>query len=134
VIVRRVTGQLEIVNSNAAIVLDGVAGTVLATTSNASIEGTLLAVDPSLPLSFLTSNGPIDVTIPSAVKANVRLESDTGPIATDFALAAIDGQAIERKLMRGGRLRTIKHGAVNGGGPDITARTENAPITIRKGP
>lgn len=132
VIVRGVRGQLEIVNSNAGIVLDGVAGTVLASTSNGSIEARLQSVDPALPLSFLTSNGAIDVTFPADLKANVRMESDTGPITTDFELVGIGAQAIERRIMRGGRLRTIKSGAVNGGGPEITLRTENAPITIRK--
>ena len=132
VIVRGVSGQLEIVNSNAGIVLDRVAGTVLASTSNGSIEAALQSVDPALPLSFLTSNGAIDVSFPADLKANVRMESDTGPTTTDFELVGIGAQAVERRILRGGRLRTIKYGAVNGGGPEITLRTENAPITIRK--
>jgi DUF4097 and DUF4098 domain-containing protein YvlB len=132
VIVRGVRGQLEVVNSNAGIVLDRVAGTVLASTSNGSIEATLQSVDPALPLSFLTSNGAIDVTFPADLRANVRMESDTGPMATDFELVGIGAQPIERRMMRGGRFRTIRQGAINGGGPEITLRTENAPITIRK--
>jgi hypothetical protein len=131
VTVRNVSGQLEILNANAGIVLDGVAGSVLASTSNGSIEARIQSVDPGLPLSFLTSNGAVDVTFPSDLKANVRLESDTGPLRTDFNLSSIGKQPIERRIMRGGRLRTVKYGAVNGGGPEITLRTENAPITIR---
>jgi hypothetical protein len=34
--------------------------------------------------------------------------------------------------MRGGRLRTIISGAVNGGGPEIDFRTENAAIVVRR--
>jgi hypothetical protein len=131
VTVRGVSGLLEVVNSNAAIVLRGVSGTVLASTSNGAIEGTVLSVAPGLPMSFLTSNGRVDVTLPAKVKAELRMESDTGPITTDFQLTPLGAEPLERRIMRGGRLRTIRHGAVNGGGPRIDVRTENAPIVIR---
>jgi hypothetical protein len=132
VMVHGVSGQLEIVNSNAGIVLDRVGGTVLASTSNGSIEAAVRTVDPALPMSFLTSNGRIDLTFPANLKANLRMESDTGPITTDFELARIDDEPVERRIMRGGRLRTIVYGAVNGGGPEIGVRTENAPIVVRR--
>jgi hypothetical protein len=133
VTVSAVHGQIEIVNSNAAIVLDAVGGTVLASTSNGPITATLRSIDPALPLSFLTSNGAIDVTFPSSLKAVLCLETDTGPIASDFALAPAGGP-VDRTMMRGGRLRTLQCGSVNGGGTDIRLRTENAPIHVRKGP
>ena len=132
VTVRSVTGHLEIVNSNAGIVLERVGGTVLALTSNGPIEATLDFVEPDLPMSLLTSNGRIDVTFPWNLKADLRLESDTGPITTDFELVRLGAEPISRKVMRGGRLRTIMQGAVNGGGPQIDVRTENAPIAIRR--
>jgi hypothetical protein len=132
VTVRGVSGQLEVVNSNAGIVLERVGGTVLASTSNGAIEAELQSIDPGLPMSFLTSNGPVALTFPANVKANLRMESDTGPITTEFDLAHIGGEVIERRILRGGRLRTIIHGAVNGGGPEIAIRTENASIVIRK--
>jgi hypothetical protein len=133
VTVRAVHGQLDIVNSNAGIELDAVGGTVVASTSNGAITATLRAIDPAWPLSFLTSNGAIDVTLPASVKATLCLESDTGPIASDFTLAP-SGGPVERTMMRGGRLRTLRCGSVNGGGPDIRLRTENAPIRVRRGP
>jgi DUF4097 and DUF4098 domain-containing protein YvlB len=132
VTVRGVSGQLEILNSNAGIVLERVGGTVLASTSNGPIEATLRSVDPGLPMSFLTSNGRIDLTFPGNLNATLRMESDTGPLTTDFELARVGGEPIERKVMRGGRLRTIRYGAVNRGGPAIDVRTENAPIVIRR--
>jgi hypothetical protein len=132
VTVHGVHGQLEIINSNAGIVLQRVGGTVLASTSNGSIEATLQSVGPGLPMSFLTSNGRIDVTFPANMKANLRMESDTGLITTEYELARIGGEPLERKIVRGGRLRTIIHGAVNGGGLEIAIRTENAPIVIRR--
>ena len=132
VTVRDVSGQLEIVNSNAAIVLERVSGTVLASTSNGPIEATLDSADPRLPMSFLTSNGRIEVVFPANLKATLRLESDTGPITSEFALAPLDGEPITRSITRGGRRRTLMLGAVNGGGPQIDARTENAPIVIRR--
>jgi hypothetical protein len=132
VAVRDVHGQLEVVNSNAAIVLDRVGGTVLASTSNGPIDATLVSVEPTLPMSFLTSNAAITVTLPDTLEANLRMESDTGPLTTDFVLAGHGGGPAERKVMRGGRLRTIISGAVNGGGPEIDFRTENAAIVVRR--
>jgi hypothetical protein len=132
VTVRGVTGQLEILNSNAGIVLERVGGTILASTSNGAIDATIDSVDPRLPMSFLTTNGHIDVTFPESVKANLRVESDTGPISTDFELVPIGIEPMERKIMRGGKLRTVRYGAVNGGGPQIDVRTENASIDIRR--
>ena len=133
VTVRGVRGQLEVVNSNAAIVLERVGGTVLASTSNGSIAATVLSIDPQLPMSFLASNGAVDVTFPQDLKANLRMESDTGPISTEFALSSIGDEPIERKVMRGGKIRTVVHGAVNGGGPQIDLRTENSRVAVRKG-
>jgi hypothetical protein len=132
VTVRGVSGQLEIVNSNAGILLDRVGGTVLASTSNGAIDATLQTIDPALPMSFLTSNGRVELTFPPDLKANLRMESDTGPITTEFDLAQIGDDLVQRKVLRGGRLRTIMQGAVNGGGPEIAIRTENAPIVIRR--
>jgi hypothetical protein len=133
VTVREVRGLLEIANSNAAIVLERVGGSVVASTSNGPIEATVVSVDAGLPLSFLTSNGAIDVTLPQSLRADLRLESDTGPVTTEFALSPIGGQAVEQKLVRGGRLRTVVAGAVNGGGPPVTLRTENNRIRVRRG-
>jgi hypothetical protein len=132
VTVRGVSGQLEIVNSNAGIVLDRVRGTVVASTSNGVIEAMLETINPTLPMSFLTSNGRVELTLPPNVKANLRMESDTGAITTEFDLAQIGNEEIQRKVLRGGRLRTIVRGSVNGGGPEIDIRSENAPIVVRR--
>jgi hypothetical protein len=134
VTVRGVQGQLEIVNSNAPIVLDAVGGTVVASTSNGAITAALSRVDPALPLSFLTSNEPIDVQLPAALAATLCLESDHPSITSDFPLAPAGGEPVERRILRGGRLRTIRCGLTGGGGPRIELRTENAPIRVRKGP
>lgn len=132
VVVRGVRGQLEILNSNAAIVLEDVGGSVLATTSNGSITATIGSLYPGLPTSLLTSNASIDVTLPGDLKANLRMESDTGPITSEFDLARLGSEPLEGKTMRGGRLRFVERGAVNGGGPEIDLRTENAPVRVHK--
>ena len=133
VTLRGVQGQLEIVNSNAAIVLDGVGGTVVASTSNGAITGTLSAVDPALPLSFLTSNEPIDLRLPAGLAATICLESDHSEITSEFRLAPPVGEPLDRRVVRGGRMRTIRCGVVGAGGPRIELRTDNAPIRVRKG-
>ena len=77
-------------------------------------------------------NGAVELTFPANLKANLRLESDTGAASIDFDLTRIRDEPLGRRIVSGGRLRTVTYGAVNGGGPEIAVRTENAPIAIRR--
>jgi len=83
-------------------------------------------------------NGKVDVTLPSNLKATLKMRSDNGDIFTDFDVqlrpAPADSNTGARK---GGRYRVevnrAIYGAVNGGGPEIELRTFNGSVFLRKG-
>lgn len=126
-----VRGEIEIENSNAGIELVDVAGTVVASTSNGPITANLSQVDPGRPLSFITSNAPIDVTLPDDIAANVYIETDNGHIYTDFEIERRDRPEGRVKSRRRPQFRSI-YGEIHGGGPEFRLRTDNSDVYLRR--
>ncbi len=137
--VEAVEGELELGNVNGTIELTDVSGAVVAHTVNGRVLATLTRVAPDKPMAFTSLNGVVDVTLPPAIKANVKLRTDNGSAFTDFELQMLpqSGAAIEETHKSGGRYRInvnkMIYGSVNGGGPDIEMRTFNGSIYLRKG-
>jgi hypothetical protein len=112
-------------------------------------------------MSFTSFNGNVDVTLPAAVKANLKLRSDQGEVYTDFdvqiqrsrtASTSVqvppvppapptpprDGPSPPPRPIRGGRGTRVEvdasiAGTVNGGGPEFQLRTFNGDVYLRKG-
>jgi DUF4097 and DUF4098 domain-containing protein YvlB len=106
---------------------------VVAHTLNGAIHVTMDRVDPSKPLSFSSLNGPIDVTLPADVKANVSFKTMRAEIYSDFEITI--GSAV--KDHSGGlkfRLRIDNNfdGVINGGGVPISFHTLRGTIYLRK--
>jgi hypothetical protein len=96
-------------------------------------------VAPDRPMAFTTFNGPVDVTLPATVKANLKLRSDHGEIFTDFDVQTRPASSTSSPSVRGpdGRIhidinQSIQ-GTVNGGGPEFELRSFNGNIYVRKG-
>jgi hypothetical protein len=51
---------------------------------NGSVRATLSQVTPEKPMSFTSFDGNVAVTLPAAVKANLKLRSDQGEVYTDL--------------------------------------------------
>jgi len=134
-----VDGEIEVGNVNGSITLTGVSGSVVAHTVNGKVYANLVRVSPQKPMAFTSLNGVVDVTLPAAVKANLKLRSDNGEVFTDFELKTTSqpASAVEDARRSGGRYRVevnkVILGAVNGGGPDFDLRTFNGNIYVRKG-
>lgn len=132
-----VHGELDLTSHNGAITATNVSGTVVADTHNGALKVSLDRVDPNKPLAFTSYNGPIDVTLPSNFKANVKLRASQGEIYTDFDVKLMPGQSLtEPNNTPDGhyRVRTsqVINGTINGGGTDATFTTYNGKILIRK--
>ena len=132
--VEDVDGELEISNLNGAIVLKNVGGSVVAHSMNGSVTAVVTRVTPQAPMSFTSMNGTVDVTLPTAIKANLKLRSDQGDVFTDFDFQVIQGTRSEER--KGNRFsidvnRSIS-GTVNGGGPDVELRSFNGTVILRK--
>jgi len=82
--VRNIEGDIEIRSLNGEVSLDRIAGSALVETMNGEIHATFVKVAEGKPLSFTSMNGEVEVRIPAATKANVRLRTQNGAVLTDF--------------------------------------------------
>jgi hypothetical protein len=134
-----VDGEIDANNLNGKVTLKNVSGSVVAHSLNGAVTVSLDRVDPGKAMSFSTMNGDIDVSLPAALKANVRMKTDNGDIYSDFDVK-LDSTASSRPIEQGRqpdgsyRLRFDQaiHGSINGGGPDFQFTSFNGPIYIRK--
>jgi hypothetical protein len=89
-------------------------------------------------MAFTSLNGKVDVTLPAATRANLKLRSDQGEVYTDFdvQLKTSPSTPVENRG-RNGKYRIEVNraisGSINGGGPDFELRTFNGSIYVRKG-
>jgi len=83
-------------------------------------------------------NGDIDITLPTDIKADVRLKSQMGNIYSDFDVALRPaprkGEESEKTGFGKYRISFDKgiYGTINGGGQEISLTTFNGSIYIRK--
>jgi len=137
--VENVSGEIEAENMNGAVTLTNVSGSVVANSMNGHVTVSLDHVAPNKTMSFSTMNGPIDVTLPADVKANLRMRSDNGDIWTDFDVkldSSTHPPQVEDQRKNGGRYRVhvdkTLYGTINGGGPEMRFTTFNGNIVIHK--
>jgi hypothetical protein len=137
--VENVEGEIEIQNVNGPVVLTNVAGSVVANSVNGGVTAKLTRVMADKAMAFTSLNGPVDVTLPSTIKANLKMRSDQGEIFTDFDVqlrsqpaAPATGTRSDRGRYRVEVNRSV-FGSVNGGGPEIELRTFNGSVYLRRG-
>jgi hypothetical protein len=123
-----VHGSAEITHSNGGVTVLDASGYVLVATSNGNIQVRLLDVERGVPMSFITSNGDIDLMMPADVRATLLID-DSIPLQSDFPLVSGDVNAAREPGRGRSRLRRL---AVNGGGPTIRLFTNNGIVRFRR--
>lgn len=134
--VEGVNGEIEANSMNGGVTITNVGGSVVAHSLNGRVTVSLNRIEPNKAMSFSTLNGDIDVTMPAATKANVRLKNDHGEVWTDFDMKLESTPKVEQGKSADGKYkvkfeRTVT-GTINGGGPDMSFTTMNGQIRIRK--
>jgi DUF4097 and DUF4098 domain-containing protein YvlB len=133
--VENVTGELEISNVNGGIRLSQVGGSALLNTVNGELVASFKTVTPNAPMAFSTVNGKIDVTFPSNLKANLKLKSDMGAVYSDFDVS-MEKSPKPTTTVQNGVYRvshdTWTYGKVNGGGVEITFKSLQGNLYVRK--
>ena len=137
--VEGVEGSLEVNNVNGPVRLTNVSGSVVASSVNANVTVRLTRVTDAKAMAFSSLSGTVDVTLPASTKANLKLRSDNGDVFTDFEVQQTEPPARSGwvrsdrsdKRMRFEGNNTI-YGTINGGGPEIEARSFNGSVFIRK--
>jgi hypothetical protein len=136
--VEDVEGEIEIDSLNGSVALTNVAGAVVVNSQNGGIKATLSRVMADKAMAFTSFNGTVDVTLPSSLKATLKMRSDNGDVFTDFDVQLQQTPSVSRgnRSNRGGTRIEVNraiYGSVNGGGPEIELRTFNGTIYLRKG-
>ena len=138
VTVERVDGEIEISSNDGSITLNNISGPVVADSSDGEIKAVFGKVTPGKPMSFSTMDGDIDITLPSDVKASLKLKSEEGKVFTDFDIRLTPSQQKKEQDERkeGGGYRVsfekVSLGLINGGGVEIQLTTYEGDIFIRR--
>ena len=131
-----VAGELEVTNVNGDITLNQVAGSAVANTVNGDLRATFTGITAGAPMAFSTLNGKVDVTLPANASAALKMKSDRGEVYSDFDVALTKGQPKVARTSQDGlsRLRTDDwtYGKINSGGAELTLKTFNGNIFLRK--
>ncbi len=132
-----VDGEHELSNVNGDVIATDIAGSAVINATNGDVRATFTAVDASMPMSFTSFNGDVDVSLPANLAADLIVASQQGNVYTDFdVVSRNDPPTIESSAgPRGGRSvrwRQQSRYAIGGGGPDIQLRTFNGDVMIRK--
>jgi hypothetical protein len=139
IVVDGVDGDIVANNTNGAVTLTNLSGAVVAHALNQDVKATFTRYSGK-PMSFSSLNGTVDVTLPADTKATVKLQSDNGEVYSDFPvemLAPSVNQTVQDDRSKGGKYRLkiekAMTGRINGGGPEITFKTFNGDIKLRRG-
>jgi DUF4097 and DUF4098 domain-containing protein YvlB len=129
-------GEIDANSTNGRVELLNISGTAVAETTNGSIRATLDRVDPAKPISFSSTNGNIEVTLPADLKANLKMRSFNGSIWSDFDMKVTGGQPVQSSGGSDAKFQVkfdrTMYGAINGGGVEASFSTLNGKIMIKK--
>jgi len=132
-----VHGEVSAHTLNGHITLDHISGTVTADSLNGPIHVEMDAVDAAKPMAFSSLNGPIDVTFPPDLKADLAVKTTRGPVYSDFDVTLGAAHPITQKSDSADMRFVIRidrniSGTINGGGAQLTFRTLTGAVYIRK--
>jgi len=131
------TGDHELSNVNGDVIANDVTGSAVINATNGDVRATFVSVDTTKPMSFISFNGDVDVTLPRNLAADLIVASQQGDVYTDFDVVEQDDPPTvqQRAGPNGGRQVRWTHQtryAIGGGGPDIQLRTFNGDVMIRR--
>jgi DUF4097 and DUF4098 domain-containing protein YvlB len=138
IVVENVTGEIEATSYEGSVTLKKISGSAVVHSYDGNILVDFDQMDPGKPMSFASYDGDIDVTFPSALKANVKMRTQEGEIYSDFEidLKAAPQQQAQDERKKGGKYRIsfgeFIFGAINGGGPEFQFETYDGNIYIRE--
>jgi hypothetical protein len=130
-----VEGDIEVMAMNGSVNLTNIVGSVVAHSMNGTVLVSFLNIAAGKPMSFTSMNGNVDVTLPAASKANLKIRTGFGGIYTDFDLQMTPPSGNSTQEQNGlRRIRVEKNvsGTINGGGADFDLRSQNGNIYLRK--
>jgi hypothetical protein len=136
IMVENITGEVVADNYNGKITLSNIAGSAMADTYNGDIKVILTKVTPpDTPMSFISYNGVLDITMPANTKGNLKMRTRQGDIFSGFEMKVVEMAPVQKKDAKNGVYKVYlddwTRGSINGGGPEFTMKTYNGDIYIR---
>ncbi|MCB0371462.1 MAG: hypothetical protein KDD31_00470 [Muricauda sp.] len=121
------SGEIEAdAQLNGSVKITDVNGPVTANSLNGSLEVVFGTVTQDSPISLYSTNGAVDVSLPSNTPANLSLSTLNGNVYTDFDVKAEDRDGLKSLLGR-----NVK-ATINGGGVKISMKSTNGNMYLRK--
>jgi hypothetical protein len=135
--VEGVEGEINAETINGAVVIVDASGPVVAHSLNGRLTASFKQVTAGKPMSFSTLNGRIDLTLPANAKADLKINNHNGETYSDFDMAITTTfNRTDSNRDNGPKYRLSMERVVtaklNGGGPEISFRSQNGSIYIRK--
>ncbi|MEM6818592.1 MAG: hypothetical protein AAF578_07360 [Pseudomonadota bacterium] len=134
IVVRDVTGEMQLQNTNGPITVYGAGGAVIAESTNEDIVVGFAELRKDTASSLTSINGDLTVVLPDQPKAQLHIDTTRGEIVSDFEIEVLPS---ETKVSRKNENGTIEIAVenliianVNGGGPVIRLKTFNGDIDI----
>ena len=118
-----VDGQIDAKTTNGQIRISEAGAGASASTTNGSIRAEFRKLTDFQDMSFRATNGGITVYLPGDLPCSVRASTVNGSVSTDFPIT-VEGSR--------GRGRKRLEGDINGGGGELSLRTVNGSIALRK--
>ena len=136
VMITNIQGEAVLTNHNGEIKALNISGVVIATTYNGEVKVTFDKVKEGAPMSFTTFNGDIDISFPAPTKASFKMKTQHGDIYSDFDVSFKNVGPVQKKDTKAGVYKVYidewKRGDINGGGPEITLKTYNGDVFVRR--
>ncbi len=136
IIIRNITGNLELSNVNGPITVENLSGSVIAEAVNDTINVSFDRIDDANATSLESINGDLYVRLPASTGARIHLDSAQGEIFSDFEVEVEPtSPVVERDDDGDGvsiRIESVIVAKVNGGGPVIRMKTLYGDIHIEK--
>jgi hypothetical protein len=134
--VSNINGDVELTNYNGSITALAISGTAIAQTYNGDIKIVFDNLKADTPLSYANYNGDIDVTFPAGLKGTLKLKTTQGEIYTGFDATVQKANPVQKTDTKSGAKKIVIDdwviANVNGGGPEITMKSYNGDIYVRK--
>ncbi|MBT8219374.1 MAG: hypothetical protein KJP00_06105 [Bacteroidia bacterium] len=122
---------VEINILNGSVKIERIGKYALVNAANGEISAEFENIDSDKPVSLVTMNGGITVSLPGNIKRDVRMISrKNGYIQSDFPLAS--GDKISLNTKQYSKTPIIHTARINGGGALLFLSTENGPLSIKK--
>lgn len=129
IVIREVSGSIEIEGHVSDIKLEKVTGPVVASSVSGDIEVSFSRLNQEKPSNISATSGLIDVALPPDTKASLELTSISGEVFTDFDVKfPEDEKAKGLKPVR----RKKSNGSINGGGVELSLNAISGNVYLRK--